>query len=94
MKAKNIANSGAYVAIIRQNINNTLHDKESSLVHIPVVELPPESFDALAQAVRESTSPLTLSLDFTDRSLSHTVNLEVWFSPTEQSTYAFLLEMR
>jgi hypothetical protein len=27
IKAKNIANSGGYVGIIRQNINNTLHDK-------------------------------------------------------------------
>lgn len=27
VKAKNIANSGGYVGIIRQNINNTLHDK-------------------------------------------------------------------
>jgi hypothetical protein len=27
VKAKHIANSGAYVGIIRQNINNTLHDK-------------------------------------------------------------------
>ncbi len=41
VKAKNIANSGAYVAIVKQNLNNTLHDKEISLVHIPVVELAP-----------------------------------------------------
>lgn len=34
IKAKNIANSGAYVGLIKQNINNTLHDKEINLVHI------------------------------------------------------------
>jgi hypothetical protein len=37
VKAKNIANSGAYVGIIRQNIDNTLHDKEVNLVHIPII---------------------------------------------------------
>ena len=39
VKAKNIANSGGYVGIIKQNIANTLHDKEINLVHIPIVEL-------------------------------------------------------
>ncbi len=37
IKAKNIANSGAYVGLIKQNINNTLHDKEINLVHIPII---------------------------------------------------------
>ena len=39
MKAKNIANSGGYVGIIKENVNNTLHDKESNLVHIPILEI-------------------------------------------------------
>lgn len=42
VKAKNIASSGGYVGIIKQNINNTLHDKEVNLVHIPIVELSPQ----------------------------------------------------
>lgn len=95
VKAKNIANSGGYVGIIRQNINNTLHDKEVSLVHIPIVEISPADFDKLMNTIKEnSDGRITLSIDFTDRSLTHKVNLEVWFSPTEKSSYAFILAMK
>ena len=37
VKAKNIATSGGYAGIIKQNLNNTLHDKEINLVHIPIL---------------------------------------------------------
>lgn len=37
---------------------------------------------------------VTLSIDFTDETQTHPVNVELWFSPTEVKSYAFLLEMR
>lgn len=37
VKAKNLMMAGARVAIIKKNINNTLHDKQIDIVHIPVI---------------------------------------------------------
>lgn len=37
VKAQNLAVSGAYIGIIKRNINNTLHDKEINVVHIPIL---------------------------------------------------------
>ena len=47
IKAKNIADSGGYVGLIKQNINNTLHDKEIKLVHIPIIEIKPSDYDLI-----------------------------------------------
>lgn len=35
------------MGLIKQNINNTLHDKEIGVVHIPILELSPEIFDKI-----------------------------------------------
>jgi hypothetical protein len=37
---------------------------------------------------------VTISIDFTDHSQTHLVNLELWFSPTEKQSYEFLFEMQ
>ena len=43
---------------------------------------------------KNSETRVTLSIDFTDETQTHPVNVEFWFSPTEVKSYAFLLEMR
>ena len=83
------------MGIIKQNIANTLHDKEINLVHIPIVELEPDVFDHITTYIKEhENETVTLSLDFTDRSLTHRINFELWFSPTETASYSFLLEIK
>lgn len=44
VKAHNIADSGAYLGIIKRNINNTLHDREVDIVHIPILEIEPSDY--------------------------------------------------
>jgi len=88
IKAKNIANSGGYVGLIKQNINNTLHDKEIKLVHIPIVEIKPADYDMLEQFVKENNQTrIAISIDFTDSTQTHPINVEFWFSPTEKQSY-------
>lgn len=95
MKARHIGASGGYAGIIRQNSNNTLFDKEISLVHIPILEVAPAVFDQLRDYLQaNNNSQAALSIDFTDDSQTHPVNVELWFSPTEASSYEFLLKMK
>lgn len=83
------------MGIIRQNIENTLHDKEINLVHIPIVELDGKNFDMLSEFIKDNKdTTVTVTLDFTERTLTHNINLEVWFSPTESSSYEFLLGIK
>ena len=35
-----------------------------------------------------------MSIDFTDHSQTHPVNVEFWFSPTELESYKFLFRMK
>ena len=52
-------------------------------------------FDQLRDYLQASNnSQAALSIDFTDDSQSHPVNVELWFSPTEASSYEFLLKMK
>lgn len=37
---------------------------------------------------------VSLSIDFTDISQTHPVNVQVWFSPTERQSYLFLLDIK
>lgn len=39
VKAKNVADSGAYVGIVKRNYNRTEHDREIDTVHIPILEI-------------------------------------------------------
>ena len=49
----------------------------------------------LEQYLRKNNgSKVTLSIDFTDHSQTHPINIEMWFSPTEVDSFAFLLGMR
>lgn len=41
VKAKSIAETGAFLGLIKRNINNTLYDREVDLVHIPILEVDP-----------------------------------------------------
>jgi hypothetical protein len=93
VKGKNIANSGGYAGIIKQNINNTLHDKEAGLIHIPLLELTPMSYDALLAALQENNSTAQLLLDFTDHTQTHPINLELWLSPVDAAAYEFILSL-
>jgi hypothetical protein len=95
VKAKNIAASGGYAGIIKQNSKNTLYDKEVSLVHIPILEISPADYDALATYLRKNSSArVSLSIDFADDSQTHPINIEFWFSPTEAASYRFLLGLK
>lgn len=47
VKARNLASSGAYIGIIKRNINNTLHDREVDIVHIPILEVEPNHYEAI-----------------------------------------------
>ena len=81
------------MGLIRRNLNNTLHDKEVNLVHIPIVELEPEDYDQIAEFVAAEET-VVVSIDFYDHSQSHPINVEVWFSPTEPESYDFILDMQ
>lgn len=54
MKAHNLAASGAYIGIIKRNINNTLHDKTVDLVHIPILEIDPTDYDTLISYIQKN----------------------------------------
>lgn len=41
VKAKNIVSGGGILGLMKQNIENSLHDKDFSIVHIPIVEIKP-----------------------------------------------------
>lgn len=76
IKAKNIADSGGYAGIIRQNSNNTLHDKESNLVHIPIIEMKPEDYDKLQDYIKKNPEArTTLTIDFKDHTQTHPINI-------------------
>lgn len=66
MKAHNIAASGAYLAIIKRNINNTLHDREVDIVHIPVLEIEPSDYKILQDYMKSNVNTtISLLADFT-----------------------------
>ena len=80
--------SGGYAGIIKQNINNTLYDKEVNLVHIPMLEINSTDYDKLVTYLNSNIeSKAALSIDFTDLSQTRPVNVEMWFSPTEKESY-------
>ena len=47
VKARNIEAKGAYAGLIKQNIKNSLFDKEVNQVSIPLLEITPGNFDLL-----------------------------------------------
>ena len=74
VKAKNIANSGAYAGLIRRNLNNTLHDKEVNLVHIPILELEPGDYDEIVKFIKAEQTVI-MSVEFYDHTQSHPINI-------------------
>jgi hypothetical protein len=66
VKAHNIAVSGSYLAIIKRNINNTLHDREVDVVHIPVLEIEPSDYQILIDYMSQNPNEIvSLLADFT-----------------------------
>lgn len=65
VKAHNLANSGAYIGIIKKNINNTLHDKEIDIVHIPILEIEPSNYEVITNYLKKNpTQTISLTADF------------------------------
>ena len=60
-----------------------------------MLEINSTDYDKLVTYLNSNNeSKASLSIDFTDISQTHPVNVEMWFSPTEKESYEFLLEMR
>jgi hypothetical protein len=94
VKAHNLAVSGAYVGIIKHNINNTLYDKEVDMVHIPILSIQPEDFDILTTYMKNNpTKTISLLADFNSDVKKKKINMELWLSPTQEKAYSYILSL-
>lgn len=96
VKARNIAHSGAYIGIIKRNINNTLHDREVDIVHIPIVEVEPIEYEKLREYLESNTeATIAVQVDFSqDPEVHRKIKMELWFSPTESKAITYITEMK
>lgn len=95
VKANNIANTGAYVGIIKRNINNTLHDRQINLVHIPILEIQPNDYDSIVTYMKKNANTnITLMADFNPEQERKKVKIQLWLSPTQDTAYQYILNFK
>ena len=65
LKASFLVESGAFIGVIKKNLNNTLHDKEINVVHIPILELDPTIYDKIVKFKKENpNTSVSMVADF------------------------------
>lgn len=91
VKAKNIAESGAYIGIIKKNYNQTAHDREIDTVHIPILEIEPADFNTLLESIKTNKEGSISALaDFNPEDEQFKMRIELWMSPTQVEAYNYV----